>query len=41
VFQALRGGEALLGVDDQQLLDEVDRLLGDGAERFLVEAPVD
>lgn len=41
MFQALRGGEALLGVDHQQLLDEVDRLLGDGAERFLVEAPVD
>jgi hypothetical protein len=41
VFQALRGGEALLCVDDQQLLDEVDRLLGDGAERFLVETPVD
>jgi hypothetical protein len=35
VVEALRGREPMFRVDDQQLLDQVDGLFGDGGERFL------
>ena len=41
MLQTLRRSETVLRVDHQELLDEVDGLLGHGAERFLVEAAVD
>ncbi len=35
VLEALRGREAMLRVDNQQLLDQIDGLFGDGRKCFL------